>query len=39
MVLIRSRRRKRKNILKSRRQGFWNQHLLIEQLASGAFTN
>ena len=39
LVLIRSRRRKRKNILKSSRQGFWNRPLFTDRATSGAFTN
>ena len=39
LVLIRSRRPKRKKELKSSRQRFWNQPLLIDRATSGAFTN
>ena len=38
LVLIRSRRRKRKNILKSSRQD-WNRPLFTDRATSGAFTN
>ena len=39
IALIRSCRRKRKNILKSSRQGFWNRPLFTDRATSGAFTN
>ena len=38
IALIRSRRRKRKNILKSSRQD-WNRPLFTDRATSGAFTN
>ena len=39
LLLIRSRCRKSKNILKSSRQGLWNRPLLTDRATSGGFTN
>ena len=39
LVLICSRRRKRKKMLKSSRQGLWNQPLFTDRATSCALTN